>query len=94
MHSRLHCIHAVKCRKRQWRHTLSACAAGDFEELCGRLRQLEAEAGCAPLVCVVDEDAGDPSWPAEDVLSDEGIPSDLDSPTPPAPGKREEWEIL
>ncbi|CAL8470403.1 g9945 [Coccomyxa elongata] len=69
-------------------------SSGDFEELCGRLRRLEAEAGCAPLVCVVDEDAGDPSWPAEDVLSDEGIPSDADSPTPPAPSKREDWEML
>lgn len=67
------------------------CArAGDFEDLCERLRRLEAEAGCAPLVCVVEEDAGEPSWPAEEVLSDEG-PSDAESP---APAKREDWEML
>ncbi|EIE27123.1 peptidase C54 [Coccomyxa subellipsoidea C-169] len=67
----------------------------DFEDLCGRLRTLEAEAGCAPLVCMVDEDAGEPSWPAEEVLSDEGIPSDADSPAPPAGGaNRDNWEML
>ena len=67
--------------------------AVDFEELCGRLRQLEAEAGCAPLVCMTDEDAGEPSWPAEEVLSDEGIPSDADSPGPPTGGAKD-WEML
>lgn len=76
--------------------TSSPClCAGDFEDLCGRLRTLEAEAGCAPLVCMVDEDAGEPSWPAEEVLSDEGIPSDADSPAPPAGGaNRDNWEML
>ena len=69
------------------------CHAGEFQDLCNKLRRLEENSGGAPLVSVTDKDEAEPSWPSrtDEVLSDEGM---SDCGTPRDPGQREEWEVL